>query len=149
MDPYVSTLWESVYDGSTWSTPQYIVLDALGMGVAAHNGQLVLATRNSNNDLYTRTSTGNGWSSATKIVGQKSKSSPALASFGGVLHMTHLGDSSNSIWWSTWDGATWTNNVTIPGQYSQYVPALAVMGSKLVQAHIGDSTPQLWYSTFQ
>ena len=119
-----------------------------GAAVATHNGQLVLVTTSDHN-LYMSTSTGNGWTQPRQIVGQKSKSAPALASYGGYLHMTHLGDTSNSIWWSTWDGTSWAANVSIPGQQSRWAPSLASAGGKLFQAHIGGTSDSLYYSTFQ
>lgn len=147
----IPSLYQAVYDGTTWGPLQVIQQSVDGAAVATHNGQLVLVTT-SDHYLYMSTSTGNGWTQPRQIVGQKSKSAPALASYGGYLHMTHLGDTSNSIWWSTWDGASWATNVSIPGQQSRWAPSLANAGGKLFQAHIGGTTDtysSLFYSTFQ
>ena len=144
------SVYQAVYDG-VWGPMQVIQQSVDGAAVTTHNGQLVLVTT-SDHYLYMSTSTGNGWTQPRQIVGQKSKSAPALASYGGYLHMTHLGDTSNSIWWSTWDGASWATNVSIPGQQSRWAPSLANAGGKLFQAHIGgtnDTYASLFYSTFQ
>jgi len=141
------SVYQAVYDG-VWGPMQVIQQSVDGAAVTTHNGQLVLVTT-SDHYLYMSTSTGNGWTQPRQIVGQKSKSAPALASYGGYLHMTHLGDTSNSIWWSTWDGASWATNVSLPGQTSRWAPSLASAGGKLFQAHIGGTSDSLFYSTFQ
>ena len=75
---------------------------------------------------------GSTWSTNVRIPGQQSKDTPALAEFGGQLHMVHLGDSSNDIWHSVFDGNnTWSTNVRIPGQKSKVAPALAEFGGQL------------------
>lgn len=149
-------LWEATYDGATWSprhdivtSPNRLIDGAAGHAVAVYEGTPTLVVRRASNDLWHYTYANGAWSGGTKIAGQKSKSAPALSAWGGVLHMTHLGDSSNSIWWSTYDGAAWTTNVTIPNQYSAWSPSLAPLGQKLVQAHNGDTTTKLYFSTFQ
>lgn len=148
-------LWEATYNGTTWSSPLFITTAAgaricpAGFEVKLFGSTPVMVARFSSNNLYTYTFTGGVWSAGAQIAGQKSKSAPALGVYGGVLHMTHLGDTSDSIWWSTYDGASWSSNVTIPNQASRWVPALAPLSNKLVQAHIASSGDQLWFSTFQ
>ncbi|MEZ4442847.1 MAG: hypothetical protein R3B72_27380 [Polyangiaceae bacterium] len=142
-------VWENIYDGNGWGSSQHVVNGISSVSVAYHAGSLVLVTTDDDNNLFMRTSTGAGWSNPQPIPGQKSKAAVGLASFAGLLHMTHLGDTSNSIWWSTWDGASWTNNVTIPNQLSRGTPALAAAGSQLVMVHNGDSLPDLWFSTME
>lgn len=134
-------LWESTFNGLTWSAPQEIVTSANrtidgvgGSAVAVYNGIPVLVVRRASNDLWMYTYQNGIWSGGTKVPGQKSKSAPALASFGGYLHMTHLGDTSSSVWWSYWDGVGWTTNDTIPNASSDWAAAMAPAGSKLVQA---------------
>lgn len=80
---------------------------------------------------------------------QLSKATPALAEFGGRLHMVHLGDSSNDIWWSTYDGTNWTENRKIPDQKSKATPALAAFGNRLHMVHLGDSSNNIWWSWFE
>ncbi|MFO0551030.1 MAG: hypothetical protein U0271_21755 [Polyangiaceae bacterium] len=147
-DALVPTLWEAEFDGVNWGIWHGIETFVDGAGVAAHNGKLVLVTRNGTY-LYMSTSTGGAWTIPVQLLGKRSKSAPALASFGGVLHMTHLGETSNRIWWSTWDGAAWTQDEAIANQASRFVPSLASFGTKLMQAHIGDTSDKIWWSVFQ
>lgn len=148
-------LWESIYNGVTWSSPLYITtaaggrICAEGFRVKLYNSIPVMVTRTSANNLYMYQFTGGIWSAGAQIAGQKSKSTPALGVFNGELHLTHLGDTSDSIWWSTYNGVSWSSNVTIPNQFSRWVPALAPLPGKLVQAHVASSGDQLWFSTFQ
>jgi hypothetical protein len=52
----------------------------------------------SSNDLWHSVFNGTAWSANVKIPGQQSKAPPALAFFGGAIHMVHLGDTSNDLW---------------------------------------------------
>ena len=88
------------------------------------------------------------WSDAQRVEDQKSKAPPALASFGGVVHMVHLGDTSNDLWWSKFDGTSWSENEKIPGQKSKASPALAEFGGLLHMVHLGDSSNDIWWSRF-
>ena len=88
------------------------------------------------------------WKNASKIAKQQSKATPALATFGGKLHMVHLGNSSNDIWHSSFDGSNWTTNVKIPNQQSKASPALAMFGGKLHMVHLGNSSNDIWHSSF-
>ena len=60
----------------------------------------------SSNDIWHSTFDGNSWSPNVRIPNQQSWASPALALYGGLLHMVHLGDSSKDIWHSTSDGGS-------------------------------------------
>jgi hypothetical protein len=86
------------------------------------------------------------WTTTHTIPHHKSTSPPALAEFGGRLHMVHLGDSSNDIWHSTFNGTSWTANVKIPNQKSKASPALAAFGGRLQMVHLGDSSNDIWHS---
>ncbi|MGB7963656.1 MAG: alkaline phosphatase family protein [Propionicimonas sp.] len=89
------------------------------------------------------------WTSNATIPQQLSKNSPALAAFGGGLHLVHAGDSSNDIWHTqTADGANWTPNVRISDQRSKAPSALAGFGGRLHLVHLGDTSNQLWHSSF-
>ena len=52
----------------------------------------------SSNDLWHSVFNGTAWSANVKIPGQQSKAPPALAFFGGAIHMVHLGNTSNDLW---------------------------------------------------
>jgi hypothetical protein len=66
------------------------------------------------------------WWFDTDLLGgkKKSKAAPALAEYGGLAHMVHLGNSSNDIWHSWFNGETWSGDVRIPGQTSKASPGL-------------------------
>jgi hypothetical protein len=93
------------------------------------------------------------WTDNVVVSGQLSKAPPALAAFGGALHMVHLGDSSNRIWHSVFDGSSWSANTPIPDQRSKAPPALATYEDRcpslrLHIVHLGDSSNRIWHSEF-
>ncbi len=88
------------------------------------------------------------WTPNVTIPDQQSKDSPALAEYGGLLHLVHQGESSNDLWHSWHDGASWRPNERIPDQKSKAPPALAAFGGLLHVVHQGDSENQLWHSTW-
>jgi hypothetical protein len=88
------------------------------------------------------------WTRNQPISKQRSKASPALASFNNSLHMVHLGDSSNDIWHSEFDGESWTGNQRVPNQQSKASPAIAAFGGKLHMVHLGNSSNDIWHSTY-
>ena len=88
------------------------------------------------------------WTPNVPIPDQQSKDSPALAEFGGLLHLVHPGESSNDLWHSWYDGAVWRPNERIPEQRSKGASALAAYGGLLHVVHQGDSENQLWHSTW-
>jgi len=80
-----------------------------------------------------------------KIPDQKSTTSPAIASYGGFLHMVHLGEQGGGlIWHSFFDGSNWItpNNQAIPEHFSLSPPALASDGVNLHMVHRGRATGQ-------
>ena len=113
------------------------------------------------NDIWHSRSDGETWfrpdtgePGNSRIPGQQSKASPALAYYGG-LHMVHLGDGSNDIWHSYFDGQTWRRpdtgepgNSPILGQQSKAAPAIFTNNGLLHMVHLGDSSNDIWHSTF-
>lgn len=87
------------------------------------------------------------WTSNVR-TGGKSKASPAIAEFSGLLHMVHIGDESNDLWHATFDGTSWSQEVRIPDQRSKAAPALAVFGNRLHMVHLGNSSNDIWHSSF-
>jgi hypothetical protein len=93
-----------------------------------------------------------GTAGNVRIPGQQSKASPALASFGGIMYMLHLGDSSKHIWLSAYEGALWrksdgtAGNEQIVGQESKAAPAIAGHELALRLVHLGDTSNNIWYS---
>ncbi|HEY0761554.1 MAG TPA: M12 family metallopeptidase [Pyrinomonadaceae bacterium] len=132
-----------------------------GPAIAVYHDRLhMVHLGESSNDLWWSNFDGQIWRGATgrpgntRIPGQKSKFTPALAVFNDRLHMVHLGNSSNDIWWSIFDGAKWRKpdgtegNERIPGQKSQSTPALAVFNDRLHMVHLGDSSKDIWWSIY-
>lgn len=149
-------LYEATYnDALSWSANSVPGICGIkGMDVAFYDGTPILVTREGDNNLKMRRKQNNVWSAATTIVGQKSQSAPELSVWGGVLHMTHLGDTSHSVWWSTFDGTSWTTNNSIPSHTSIGPTSMAPMNSKLVQVYPQYCTTSacaglLKFSTFQ
>jgi hypothetical protein len=84
-----------------------------------------------------------------RIPGQKSKSSPALATFNDQLHMVHLGDSSNDIWYSANSGGDWSfNERLVPNQRSKASPAIVGRRDRLHMVRLGDGWSDMWHSQF-
>ena len=88
------------------------------------------------------------WTPNEPIPDQRSQDSPAIAEFGGLLHLVHLGESANDLWHSWYDGAAWRPNERIIDQQSKSASALAAHGGRLHLVHLGDSENQLWHSTW-
>lgn len=103
------------------------------VGIGELNGRIyvVHSGKSSNNLYWTVCARGGGFYGDEQIPNQGSRDRAALASWGGVLHMVHPGDSSNDLWHSTYDparaaGTQWSTNVKI-GLQSGHAPALAAM----------------------
>ena len=86
--------------------------------LASYNGLLYLVYRGASDNLFYISFDGHRWArSATKIVanpGQadpRTQSAPALASYNGLLHLVHRGD-SNSLMDITFDGNRWARSET-------------------------------------
>ncbi len=99
-------------------------------------------------DIYAANTLYPLWTDNVLVPDQKSKAPPALAEYGGLLHMVHLGDEENVIWHSTFNSYTWSPNVKIPDQKSKAAPALAVYGGLLHMVHLGDEENYIYHSTF-
>jgi hypothetical protein len=88
-----------------------------------------------------------------RIPGQKSKAPPAMAAFGRMLYMVHLGDTENDLWWSMYSGSIWQKSdqepgdERIPDQSSKAAPAMAGFALDLHMVHLGNTSNNIWYST--
>jgi len=155
--------WSTSADGVTWTTNTRIPgqKSKATPALAVFNNRLhMVHLGDSSNDIWWSIFDGTSWNKSVgtpgneRIPGQKSKAAPALAVYGGGLHMVHLGDSSNNIWWSIFDGTSWNTNdgtpgnVRIKGQKSKSSPALAAFGSRLHMVHLGDSSNHIWWSSY-
>jgi hypothetical protein len=157
-------IWWSIFDGTSWNksdgTPGNQRIpdqkSKAAPALAAFGGRLhMVHLGDTSNDIWWSMFDGTSWKQGdgatdgnTKIKGQRSKVSPALAAFGTRLHMVHLGESSNDIWWSSFDGDDWWSNTRIRCQKSKASPALAPFGGALHMVHLGDSSNRLWWSIY-
>jgi hypothetical protein len=160
-----NNIWWSFFDGTTWSTNVIITYpdgtttknqkSKATPALAVHGGLLhMVHLGDSSNDIWWSMFNGTSWNRKDgsigdeRVTGQQSKSAPALAAFGGKLHMVHLGNSSNDIWWSSYDGNGWWSNTRIRCQKSKQPPALAAQGGLLHMVHLGDTSNNLWWSIY-
>lgn len=82
---------------------------------------------------------------------QRSSVAPAIAAYGGVLHLIHKETSADGIWWSYYTPSTgeWSAEVSLPGQRMDGFAALAALPTQLLMVHHGAGDNTLWYSVFQ
>jgi hypothetical protein len=104
---------------------------------------------------------GTSWGPDVTISGgfnggpQLSNVPPAIAAYGGVLHLLHrettAGTDPGSIWWSYYTPSTgaWSAEVSLPGQKMDGFAALAALPTQLLMVHHGSGDNTLWYSVFQ
>ena len=112
-----------IFNGRAWSEEPRAGAP-IRVALANYNGNLWAVWRDKNKQLWFSRYY-NRWAPRTKIPGQYSKSTPALAVRRGVLHMIHNGKSSDDLWHSTFTPQTqWTKNVKI-GKKSRTTPGLA------------------------
>ena len=77
---------------------------------------------------------------------------PAIAAYGGVLHLVHNETNHPGIWWSYYTPSTsvWTSEVAFPAPQSMAgFAALAPLPNQLLMVHHGATENTLWYSIFQ
>lgn len=111
----------------------------IGSGAGLSTGDIVAV-----NALYPR----DRWDRPRGIARQLTKRGPALAVYGGRLHMVRLARHRNDIWHSSYDGRRWSRDVKIPGCKSQVTPALAVFRGKLHMIHRSERASDLWHTTY-
>ena len=147
-----------VLNGTEWSTPP--ARNTPGgngwekVSLAVYDRNLWAVWRDKDKQLWFSRYI-NQWAPPTKIPGQYSKSTPALAVRRGVLHMIHNGKSSDDLWHSTFTPQTqWTPNVKI-GQKSRTAPGFTLgRDGNLHMVYLGAAKrgrpdpKDLWYSQF-
>lgn len=91
---------------------------------------------------------GSGWSEDKRLPAHASQSNPALASFGGELHVVHRGGGSDeSLWQALYNpGSGWGDDVELPRHASDAGPAVAVFNGKLYCVHKGNGDRNLWWT---
>jgi hypothetical protein len=96
----------------------------------------------SSNNIWYSTFDGNEWTPNVTIPNHSSFDSPALAVYGDVLHMVHVGDSSNQLWDSFLSDSTWSSDISLDAANyaATSAPALAPLGDRLHMVYIGAPT---------
>jgi hypothetical protein len=83
---------------------------------------------------------------AKPIPGQRTESPPAIAEFGGALHMVYLRVDSTEIRYSvSVNRRDWSDDVGI-GQNSRTTPCLAVFNNNLHMVRLDGDSNELWHS---
>ena len=142
------------FNGTVWSQTNDRLPTGEKISLAVYDRNLWAVWRDKNKQLWFSRYI-NQWARPTKIPGQYSKSTPALAVRRGVLHMIHNGKSSDDLWHSTFTPRTqWTTNVKI-GQKSRTTPGLTLgTDGNLHMVYLGAAKrgrpdpKDLWYSQF-
>jgi hypothetical protein len=81
---------------------------------------------------------------------QLSSHGPAIAAYGGVLHMLHDEPGSSSIWWSySTDGLTWAPEIALPNQGMSGRATMAPLAFRLGMVHPAISNTTMYASSFQ
>lgn len=88
---------------------------------------------------------GTRWGSHTPLPEHETSRGPALAVFGGKLHLVHRGGNDNYLCHATYNGTSWTRDTRPGGHETASNPALAVYDNKLHLVHCGDKDDSLWH----
>ncbi|KAK4239234.1 hypothetical protein C8A03DRAFT_32716 [Achaetomium macrosporum] len=117
------------------------------VGLAVFGGKLYLAARGlGDENVWMSTFDGNEWTPYAKI-GASSSHGPALATFGGELHMVASGGGKDHrIWHYRFDGSNWRSG-PLQSVYTNGMPSLAVFDGKLYCAAVG-MEKAIWYMSY-
>jgi hypothetical protein len=130
-------------------------------GLAVYNNCLYLAHRDVATGSLVYNTFQSNWGAAQVIPDgpggppQTSALEPAVAAYGGALHLVHVSDSGtygDSIYWSTFDPTDgWSPAITIPNRETHGTPSLAALTDRLLMVHLGSKNgdTSLWTATFQ
>ncbi len=142
-------------DGRTFRTPPLTTSDTSDAdpAICEMNGNLYLAWKGSGNDnlnvaqvVLDATGLPNGLTKKA-ILGDTSKSAPALCSLNNTLYLSWRGESNDHICiLSSADGVTWANQL-VSGQNTPASPALGVCNGQLFVAWRGDGNENLNVAT--
>lgn len=88
------------------------------------------------------------WQPPSPISGVATTAAPALASFGGELHMVFLNATSNDVshTFSLDGGTSWSPPSPISGAQSKATPALASFGGELHMVFLAASTDEVFHT---
>jgi hypothetical protein len=130
-------------------------------GLTVYNNCLYLAHRDVATGSLVYNTFQSNWGAAQVIPDgpggppQTSALEPAIAAYGGALHLVHVSDSGaygDSIYWSTFDPTNgWSPAITIPNRETHGTPSLAALTDRVLMVHLGSKNgdTSLWTATFQ
>ncbi|MET9694712.1 hypothetical protein ABZY81_41015 [Streptomyces sp. NPDC006514] len=100
-------------------------------------------------DLWHATYDGTRWGSHSKLRAHQSARGPALAAFGGRLHLVHRGGGSDlNLYHATFDGSSWSDDIQLRAHQTASNPALAEYDGKLHLLHRGGGDTYLYHAIF-
>lgn len=159
--PGTGQLWWATMDTSEAFTPSQSLSGMFSSSppsLAVLNSRLYMVhMAGFTNAMVLNSFDGVNWRGDQTIVGgfngsiQRSSVPPAIAAYGGILHLVHKEPNVSGIWWSYYTPATgtWAAEVSLPGQETAHFVALAPLSNQLLMVHSGASETTLWYSIFQ
>ncbi len=160
--PGTSQLWWATMDateGFTASSLLPFMFSATPPSLAVLNNRLYMVHRAGvTTSMVLNSFDGTSWGPDLTIDGgfnggpQTNSDQPAIAAYGGVLHLVHNETSAGGIWWSYYTPSTgvWSAEVAFPAnQRMTGFAALAPLPTQLLMVHHGSGDNTLWYSVFQ
>lgn len=159
--PGSGQLWWATMDASETFTPSQVLpgmFSSSPPSLAVLNNRLYMVhMAGFTSGMVLNSFDGSSWGPDLTIFGgfnggqQFSTVPPAIAAYGGVLHLIHKETSATGIWWSYYTPSTgvWSAEVSLPGQQMDGFAALAALPTQLLMVHRGAGNHTLWYSTFQ
>jgi hypothetical protein len=160
--PGSNQLWWATMDANETFTPSQLLpymYSSSPPSLAVLNNRLYMVhMAGVTNGMVLNSFDGVSWGPDLTIRGglnggqQFSNVQPAIAAYGGVLHMIHKETTGDGIWWSYYTPSTgvWSAEVSLPyNQRMDGFAALAALPTQLLMVHRGAGENTLWYSVFQ
>lgn len=88
------------------------------------------------------------WSQGDIKLNVSSTVTPALAEYGGLLHMAYMPTGSNTIAWKTFNGSTWGSSYSLPGMPTNVTPAMTAYNGKLYLMYKDPVYTTFWLTTY-
>ena len=140
-------LWESTFDGTTWTLNHRIQgLQSKATVALASDGRdfhLVRLDASSNQLSHSKLPTTSGASSP--IPSQRSKVAPALIFDGTRVRLVRVDESSNELLTSFFDGRGWTISERVGDARSKATPALASYAGSIQVVHLDPTSNEIWH----
>jgi hypothetical protein len=153
--------WATMNANETFTSSQLLpsMYSSSPPSLAVLNGRLYMVhMAGFTSNMVLNSFDGTSWGPDITIQGglnggpQHSSTAPAIAAYGGVLHMIHRETTGDGIWWSYYTPSTglWSAEVSLPyNQRMDGFAALAALPTQLLMIHRGAGENTLWYSVFQ